>query len=62
MDEEEFTFVKIHIDDNGSDMLMKKLPMDKLGVCRQKIGLIDSPYRSEGGVCEDLLPPNGSSR
>ena len=32
MDEEEFTFVKIHIDDNGSDMLTKNLPMDRLSL------------------------------
>ena len=33
VDEEEFTLVKIHTDDNGSDMLTKNLPMDRLRVC-----------------------------
>ena len=42
MDEEEFTLVKIHTDDNGSDMLTKNLPMDRLRVCRQRSGLADS--------------------
>ena len=30
VDERKFTLVKIHTDDNGSDMLMKVLSMDKL--------------------------------
>ena len=29
----EFALVKIHIDDNGSDMLTKNLPMDRIRVC-----------------------------
>ena len=32
VDDEEFTLVKIHIDDNGSDMLTKSLQMDRLKV------------------------------
>mgnify|MGYP002776928589 CR=1 FL=1 len=42
VDEGEFTLVKIHTDDNGSDMLTKNLPMDRLRVCRQKTRLTDS--------------------
>ena len=42
VDDGEFTLVKIHTDDNGSDMLTKNLPMDRLRVCRQRIGLVDS--------------------
>ena len=34
--EGEFVLVKIHTDDNGSDMLTKNLPMDRLRVCRQR--------------------------
>ena len=51
--EEQFTLVKIHIhtDDNGSDMLTKTLPMDRLRVCRQRTGLADSAHTSEGRVC-----------
>ena len=30
---EEFTLVKIHTNDNGSDMSTKTLPMYRLGVC-----------------------------
>ena len=51
VDDREFALVKIHTDDNGSDMLTKTLPMDKLRVCRQRTGLTDFPYRSEEGVC-----------
>ena len=29
LDDEEFTLVKIHTNDNGSDMLTKNLPMDR---------------------------------
>ena len=38
----EFTLVKIHTDDNGSDMLTKNLPMEILKVCRQRTRLVDS--------------------
>ena len=41
VDEGEFTMVNIHTDNNGSDMLTKNLPMDKIRACRQKIGLTD---------------------
>ena len=34
VDDVEFALVKIHTDDNGSDMLTKSLPMDRLRVCR----------------------------
>ncbi|KAK9698616.1 hypothetical protein RND81_08G117800 [Saponaria officinalis] len=30
---------KIHTDDNGSDMMTKTLPMEKLDVCRRKAGM-----------------------
>ena len=50
VDEEEFTLVKIHTDDNGFDMLTKLLPVDKLRVCQQRIGLANFPYWSEAGV------------
>ena len=36
-----FARVKIHTNDNGSDMLTKNLLMDRLRVCRQRTGLAD---------------------
>ena len=42
VDDGEFALVKIHTDDNGSDMLTKNLPMDRRGVCRQRTSLVDS--------------------
>ena len=49
VDEEEFTLVKIHTDDNGSDMLTKNLPMGLS--TKNGYRLTDSTHRSEGGVC-----------
>ena len=43
VEENEFVLAKIHTDENGSDMLTKVLPMEKLVVCRQRTGLVDSP-------------------
>ena len=43
VEENEFVLAKIHTDENGSDMLTKGLPMEKLVVCRQRTGLVDSP-------------------
>jgi len=34
---------KIHTDDNGSDMVTKMLPMQKLETCRRKAGLVEPP-------------------
>ena len=42
VDDGEFTLMKSHTDDNGSDMLTKNLPMDRLRVCRQRTRLVDS--------------------
>ena len=47
VDEGEFILVKIHTHDNGSAMLTKNLPIDRLRVCRQKTGLTDFPHRNE---------------
>ena len=52
MDENEFVLAKIHIDENGSDMLTKILSMEKLVACRRKTGLVDS---SHTGVKRELL-------
>ena len=41
VEEGNFSLVKIHNDDNASDMLTKNLPMDRLKVCRQRTGLTD---------------------
>ena len=41
VDDREFALVKIHICDNGSDMLKKNLPMDRLRVYQQRTGLDD---------------------
>ena len=32
---------KIHTSENGSDMLTKCLPKEKLEACRQKVGLVE---------------------
>ena len=48
MEEEEFTLVKIHTDENGSDMLTKNLPMERLE-------WLTPPHRSEG----EYVPPMG---
>ena len=42
VDEEEFTLVKIHTYDNGSGILTKNLPMDRLRAFQQRTGLTDS--------------------
>ena len=41
MEEKEVALVKIHMDDNGSDMLTKALSMDKLKACQLKVGMVD---------------------
>ena len=35
--------VKIHTDENGSDMLTKALPRDKLEICRSTAGIVVPP-------------------
>ena len=42
VEDKEFALVKIHTDNNGSDMLTKNLPMDRLIVYRQRTELADS--------------------
>jgi hypothetical protein len=39
----EFVLMKIHNNENGSDMLTKVLPFEKIVVCWRRIGLVDSP-------------------
>ena len=51
IEENDFSLVKIHTDENGSDMLTKVLSEEKLNACRQRVGLTKYPFRSEGGVC-----------
>jgi len=34
---------KIHTDDNGLDMMIKTLSMQKLETCRRKAGLVEPP-------------------
>ena len=51
VDDGEFTLVKIHTDENGSDMLMKNLPLDRLRLCWQRTRLTNSTHRSEVGAC-----------
>ena len=43
VEERDFILVKIHIGDNGSDMLTKVLSMDKLSACRQRVELLNFP-------------------
>lgn len=42
---------KVHTDENGADMLTKSLPRDKLEICRQESGLVESPHEVEGENC-----------
>ena len=54
VDDGEFTLMKSHTDDNGSDMLTKNLPIDRLRVYRQRTGLPDSfpqEWRGRLRVC-----------
>jgi len=43
LDEKLLQIEKIHTDDNGSDMMTKTLPMQKLEICRRKTGLVEPP-------------------
>ena len=43
VDENEVALVKIHTDENRSDMLTKTLSMETLIACRLKTGLVDFP-------------------
>ena len=54
VDDGEFTLVKIHTDENGSNVFTKNLLMDRLRVSRQRIGLTDSTHKSEGRVCRNM--------
>jgi transposase InsO family protein len=47
VEENEFVLTKIHTNENGSDMLTKVLSFEKIVVCRQRIGLVDSPPLQE---------------
>ena len=49
VDENDFALARIHIDDNGSDLLTKILSMEKLVACRRKTGLVDSPHTGVKG-------------
>ena len=42
VDENEFSLVKIHIDENGSDMLTKVLSIEMLTASRLKTGMVES--------------------
>ena len=43
MEDGEFSLVKIHFDDNGSDLLTMTLPKEKLVPYRVSAGLVNSP-------------------
>jgi hypothetical protein len=43
LDEKLIHIEKIHTDDNGSDMMTKSLPMQKLEICRITAGLVEPP-------------------
>ena len=52
----DFALVKIRTDDNGSDMLTKTLPKEKLVACRA--GLDDSLIHQSEGVIYGVFPPH----
>ena len=37
-----FCLEKIHTDENGSDMMTKQIPTEKLQFCRKQVGLVES--------------------
>ena len=43
VEEKDFSVVKIHMEENGSNMLMKVLPTDKLNACQQRYGRTKYP-------------------
>jgi len=43
MEEKLLQVEKVHIDQNGSDMLTKVVPKSKLLACRLKAGLMEPP-------------------
>ena len=51
LDEKLIQLEKVHIDQNGADILTKSLPRDKLEVCRRKAVLIEPPHEVEGENC-----------
>ena len=60
VEERDFTLVKVHTDDNGSDMVTKVLSMGKLSACRQKVGLLNYPHLGvKGESVENHVPLNG---
>ena len=62
VDDGEFALVKIHTNDNGSDMLTKNLPMDRRGVCRQRTSLVDSFPQEWRGSFLGICPSCGRSQ
>ena len=46
---------KIHTDDNGSDMMTKTLPNEKLQACCKVAGMAVLPHESEGEIFWDIL-------
>jgi hypothetical protein len=43
LDEKLLQIEKIHIEDNGLDMMIKLLPMQKLEICIIVVGLVEPP-------------------
>ena len=43
VEEKDFVVMKIHTDENGSDMLTKVLSTEKLNACRQRVELVQYP-------------------
>jgi hypothetical protein len=41
--EDKLQIEKIYTDDNGSDMMTKPLPIQKLKICRSVAGLVEPP-------------------
>ena len=46
-----FFLEKIHIDENGSDMMTKPIPTEKLQFCRKQAGMVGPFTQSEGEIC-----------
>ena len=61
VEEGEFTLLKIHTDENGSNMMTKSLPMDRLRVCRQRTELTYSLALEWRGSLLGICPSSGQS-
>ena len=61
VEEKEFALVKIHTEENGSDMLTNVLSIEKLNACRKIVGLTNHTG-VKGEFVRKQVPPYGKIR